>query len=328
MTDSAFIIAAFIHFTGSFIMFVELSIFGCKYRKYKKHSNNKDTIWALIFVVMCNIFYALQNGVSGAFLIMHGEVNDNVATFLLMSGKVICFDCGLICVYCFLLNMLYYQFRNTRHAISLPLFIIFVAAVMFCAMRPITTLVMVVYNLCQGTYYLKDSETYLNIISISSLLVFDWLFSIVLLVLFIHKLCKRGDAEAENYALQKQRMNDLSGYVHLKQNFEKAIDDISIKASRVFILGIFLMITTQTEFITSLFAWINLQNLDWQTVSFGMDFICAMTQPLLLMLSFSFMDSWYKCCCNSCDHCVKDFCTTKLTKDVDTELQHDLIVSQ
>ena len=332
MSLSSFEIQAICHFTGTLIISIEMMIFIDKYRQYNSHNrptineNNEmvpfkpytDNKWSFVFVMFCSIFFGLQNICTGMYLIEYNGINDNMSTFIWWGAKLVTLDCGKISTYCFLLNMLYFNFKNSPHSISLCVFIVYFISVSLYATRPVSIIGIGIYEYMNGNHEISVFNSDITFISLLCAICMEFIISTTLLVLFTRKLCKFGITVAAQYGAENmQEYSRLSKLIGLKQYLEEGIENLSLTASKIFILGGIIMILSELDSITTLVDEIKPNLSIWHMISLYMDFIGSLTQPLFLMLSFSFMNSWYKCCCYSCHNCIKDICTSKLGQNTD-----------
>ena len=282
-----------------------------------QHTNTK---WSFIFVTLCSIFFGLQNICTGIYLIKYNGTNDNLSTFIWFGVKLITVDCGKISTYCFLLNMLYYTFEDSPFAISLCVYIVYFISVSLFSIRPLSIIAIGVYDLyTDGNEEINDFKINIDFISVLCAITMGFIISTTLLVLFIRKLYQFGIVVTAQYNAKKKSVSRWSKQIDLKQNLEEDIRDLSMKASKTFILGSIIMILSQINWTVTLITQIDKTPSVWNIISFSMDFIGSLTEPLFLMLTFSFMESWYKCCCNIFDTCIKDFGINKMHKNANTD---------
>ena len=297
------------------MIFIQGLIFGYKYLVFKRTNNDiikNISKWPLIFAILCWIFCLLSD-MTPIFEMNDCNVffkcNKNTMEFL----SAIFFIAGIINMYLYLLYHLYYGYKNSQYSISLGMVIMF-------------TLLLVIFGVSFGSVYILkyiykgwDIEgdysiiIILLIISGSSKLI----LSLLLLVLFIYKLCKMGSNISSEFNMKSERANNLQNLIELKQDFENDIERMSLNATKLFSLSIIMILSVIVDIILPVLGLVLNHPPLLGKVSYTYSPLERIILPWLIMLTFDFMDSWYKCCflnifcCNS----IKEWCTLRLREN-------------
>ena len=323
MSDTMDIYVGIENLCGFIIIFIQGFIFVHHYICYRRSSNIDRSIekWPFIFGFSCVICCGLSEMSMIPYVIKECHAtficNTNILEFL----WTLFFIFGIVSMYGYLLHNLYYGFKNTPFSISLRMLVIFLSLVIIFGISFIAW--NVIYHFC-GT--LNGVGTYLSILMFISG-TSDFIVSSSLLILFIHKLSQIGNNISTTFNNDKPKINNLPNLIDLKQDFEDDIETLSHKATKRFTLSIMIMIILQLDIIILLVC----SMYDFNTPGHIMDYISDIYAPLvrvmiswLIILSFDFMDSWYKCCCsNACCNCIKDCCTKSLRKNAKFSLYRE-----
>ena len=154
-------------------------------------------------------------------------------------------------------------------------------------------------------------------------LCIDLILSISLLKIFVNKLYQvsKGLYIDEYDLLSNKSQNDD----HSRQTLQHQKEHIYCVVSKVVVLGIIMIITSQLTLIFSLINWIiNTDNDD--TITLIYSFIKS-TQTFIaslsLFLGFEFMDNWYNYCCRICHKKVKQCCVNKINDKIKQNIQYN-----
>ena len=318
--DTFFLIFGLENLFGFILIFVEGLIFVCAYANSTENDNDNDiknaSKWPLIFAVLC-WFCCLLSDMIPVFE-MNGcnilfECNKNTMEFL--SG--IFFIVGTIIMYVYLLHHLYYGFKNTQYSISLVRVIVFI---LLLAVYGIAfMLLQIIHYLYDGSKVDNNSFIILLCISCGA----EFILSSLLLLVFVYKLCKMGNNISEDFNQQKQEASNRQSLVDLKQNFEDNIEDMSLDATKIFTLSIFILLSVEIDGILSILVIVT-QSPFLGKATFMYSPLVRIVLPWLMMLSFDFMNSYYNCCClNVCCNCIKECCTLTLRKKAKLSASND-----
>ena len=195
----------------------------------------------------------------------------------------------------YFMYILYWEFRETPYSISFKWLIVYLS---LCITMIISGIIGQVYP-----NNMANSMVYMSVLGVSMT---------GLLILCIWKFCKFGDFLSKNYNSRRKTVTDFTEYVGMKQSFEDGIDCISIKASKLFMVGIIWVISYQCY--TILYLFLN-QKISGRNVIISIcGFLVSIVAPWFIMLTFPFMNSWYECCFIKCHTCTRDFCTMNLRR--------------
>ena len=290
------------------IIFIQLNIFR---RNYKNKDHNDDTkTAALVFGVLCSIWFALSELVNGcALFVTPVHYTSFVAVIFVIFGS--------LNMYGYLLQNLYHNFADTSYSISFKMIYLLVFGGLLYAMA------FIVFDVT--VYLLPNDNKMYAIISVIILTCLDIMISTTLLICFVYRICQIGNNISDTFNRRKSSTVNLRDFVSLKQNLESDIEKVSDKVTKIFTLCIMIILLTQSDFILFLMHLILDKNIFYIIWVVYYPFTRIMVS-WLIMLSFDFMNSWYNSCClYICCNKVKDWCTLKLRQkpnisyDFDTE---------
>ena len=145
--------------------------------------------------------------------------------------------------------------------------------------------------------------------------VADILYSVLILIKCIMKLCcqkQRGKRRASTYAttinessFKKQTISittKLEKSAVSRQKIEDERDDMAGKASNIIILGVILIVLSQTLFIIGCFQKNTFIAYLYNVIKLLHGFIT----PIILSMGFEFNQKCYECCCFCLDRWIRD----------------------
>ena len=258
---------------------------------------------SLVFAILCSIFFALSEA-ADAISVFFGNLH------ITQFSAVMFLIFGMLSMYGYLLHNLYVNFADTPYSISSTAFIVFIILIIIFAIS---------LSMFDVLYYWDPTSTthkgIFPIISVFVCTIIDLIITTALALYFIYKLCQKGDDVKTVFHRKKKKTAGVTHFVDLKEGLEDDIEKISDKATKIFTLSIIILLMTQSDNIIFLIYLISKNNISY--------IIWSVYYPLvriivswLIMLSFDFMNSWYKCCClNICCNKIKDCYTGILTQD-------------
>ena len=285
-----------INIGGSIVTLLGIVVFMHKYCRTKSMDKQDTYCFSMILAILFSISLVVRDFCYGISLWIDLE-KFNYHMFDLCV-VVFARSCGIG----YFVFILHQKFRNAEHSISfISLTII---GLLYIGM--VTT----------SIFFMFNQESYIaRIIQVSTLEV----LLLVFLTLMLYKFNRFGFHVTRDYKNQVIYAESLNKYVNIKQEFEDNIDNVSVSASKVFIIGIIFITLEQFIVISSVLLLLN----DGPVFSISTEVSILLSNilgPWLVMLYFPFMDSWYQCCLGKCHHRTRTFCTTKFRKTVNEPL--------
>ena len=310
---------------GSLILSIEFGVFVHEYHVFMKDADcflvfSKKS---MIMVMVVGILLIISGWIYSIYLLLD---EDGTLSDILSLSSHIFWHLGRIFIYCFLINILYFDFSRTRHGISTESMIVLVILLFIYIIVGIIVLIQVLWD-----------EIIFALVS----LVIDFILSGILLVTFVIKL-RNSVRDIRNQFGDQIRItgrdfsvNDEHSYTELvnskceldedidsRQEFEDQRFAISKNGSKIIILSIIMIILSQMEYVTVFMYYISIFGVDnieccpsILSVCFNISgLIYLILVPFLLFLQFEFMEKYYKCCCNRLDIHLRNKITNKINK--------------
>ena len=291
MTKDVFELVGIMRMCGFVVILLQIMIFIGHYMNY--NNIEKTSKWAFMYTILS----VISSGLTTLFWGIYWIFNISILKYLAWM----CFGISAISMYLYLFHNLYYEFKNTRYSISWKTFtillVLFIASILGINIELI--------------YFPSFIEATITGI------ILCFILSSLLLVLFIHKLCKIGKELNYNYDRQSKEAINLTDYIELKQNLEDGIENIAIKASKIFMLNIIILILSELYGGFYLIYCILLNDIS-NIILRVYAVMCYIIIGWCMMLSFPFMNTWYKYCCNA--NCIKEYCTKQLSRNSNNSL--------
>ena len=282
------------------------------------------------YAILASIFYLLGSLFAGLFWLCAAHVINDILLYNLFNFiQILFWHLGQAKVYCYLLTRLYKGFEGTVYSIKRNTSIIFVILLCCYLFACGILFVQIIHYIL---WYLKNPNTDVRDLPYFKLFVnsyksitlgVDLILSTTLLLIFINKLRKIN--ESLNVMINNQchsgSIND-SLIVNDKNNLKLQSDNIYTVVSKVFILGVIMIVASQIVLILSLLNW-NLKR------HYILNFVYAwirgfhtLIASLSVFLGFEFAHNWYTCICGRCHRCIK-WCITTKNPDVQESVQFD-----
>ena len=285
----------------------------------------------VVYAILASIFYLLGSLFAGLYtLCIIGFFNDVLLRSLFNYIQLFCWHLGQVMVYCYLLTRLYKGFQGTVYSIKRNTSIIFITLLCCYLFACGILLGQIIWYI---VWHFKTSNSdaddlpYRNyfVNSFKSIaLGVDLILATALLVIFINKLRKIN--ESLN-AMIDNKYDSLSEndstLVNDKNNLKLQSDNIYTVVSKVFILGVIMIVTSQIVLILSLLNWNIKQDYILNFVYAWIRGFHTLIASLSVFLGFEFVHNWYTCCCGRCHKRIKWCITTTKNRDVHESLQFD-----
>ena len=322
----------YISFVVGGISILESIVFIVKYVSFPRKDRIRKI--SLIPVIICGIFLSLFGVFLGIFACYESVriylMSNYIQAFFWYWGQFIC--------YCHLLDTLLIMVNNTRYAMSRISFIglIWLMILYFvnCCMLSYISIVDIRFIFLNDTdsddILEKIDERYHTHLSFKGIsLVFGISIAILFLIIFFIQLCNIGKNVYSKFNnditnISDKGSFDITDVITVKQDFEDGKEIVFSKASKVIILSIIVLMVTLIVYITSLFSWIFENRLSHIIFIFAKLFHLIIV-PLSLYMEFNFMNSWYKCCCNKCNNCVKQCFHENMDKQLCKDNHYQLL---
>mmetsp|Transcript_94515 Transcript_94515/g.115772 ORF Transcript_94515/g.115772 Transcript_94515/m.115772 type:complete len:366 (-) Transcript_94515:40-1137(-) len=293
------------------IQMLQLLIFICKYCIYKyKHSNVSKA--SLILIILSSIGYIVST-------LLYTINYTNYLTPMQQRGILqLCGDLfwsiARILMYSYLLKRLYDDLKIFNYGISFN--IMAMLALTLCVYGISVGIVLddaITSMIANDTYNISDDSKVFIIISMT----IDFILLTMFLVIFIYKFHQSISFIQQIYedATRAPRIRRRAGSLQYEDN----ILEIPPRESQLMILSIVVIIISQIMYITIGTYYTSAVNGDINDERFPMFYdylkgIHSILVPLLLFMSFEFMNNWYRCCFNTCDICVQRHIVNKLNR--------------
>ena len=332
--NGAFVVLGYCFVVGTAVNIFETLLFVVKYALYE----NKESIpkLSLALVVISSIIYTLGGSFMAIFQFYVGNdfTNDNLG-FLSNNIQASLENWGHFICFCYLLYLLHIMFNNTKYSISCcsfsSLFILLIIYVIICIIWT-NLAIFDVRSVINNTSLDWNGRSQLLLVCKSTTLGIGSIVAIIFLILYFIKLhhMSRGvynDFNAKITQFDGQENIDLSDVITIKQNFEDRKDILFIKGSKVIILSLIILVTLQIVFIVSLLEWIfkPYSQHTWWMIFGVAKLLNLYIIPVSLYMGFDFTDSWYNCCCNRCNACIKERINEKMDKKLSQISEYSLI---
>ena len=288
------------------------------------------------FMIGCSIFacgmYILCGICNGLYCLYRDSILITEFIGLLCYYlEIIFWNFGQLFGYMYLLYRLYRGFTGTAFAVSYLTFIVMVSLMIgyFCFIGIIGYSLVTFIIRDEGVSYLESQfEYYLTIIWKGGTLGFDLILSVSLLVIFVVKMYNVTESlhtipifEMDDVSNPSSQRTDISNLEIQKNNIYKVV-------TKVTILGVILIISSQITLILSLISWIESeygQETPLKNIYDSIKIIQIFIASLCLILGFEFTNKWYHCLCYKCHYNIKQYCVKKIENSLDTNKEYTLM---
>ena len=301
--------------------------------------NNKTSKWMVGFAALGSIFFGLTCIFSGLSIVYFIGVFDNYGLFghLCNFIQILCWHSGQIMVYCYLLERLYKGFEGTIYGLTLKTLIPLcgLMGIYFIACLMIMGLMIwyIIWSSYTNDMNLNDlpDDNIIRIILKSTTLSVDLILSVLLLRIFVHKLYHVSESltimmNGNEYDLMSIDTSSAGTMMALdRQTLEHQKENIYTVVSKVVLLGVIMIITSQLVLLLSLINWIiNTNSNDNITVVYvWFKALHTFIASLSLFLGFEFANNWYKFCCGFCHKRIKSYCINRLSNKIKENIQFE-----
>ena len=326
------------YFVGSVAFFgfgcailISLGLFVIKCHVFSKVNSVSTSM--ISFGILASIFYSLASIFWGLFWLCSVNIISNVLFFNLFNlFQIFCWHLGQVMVYCYLLTRLYMGFKGTVYSIKRNRLIILSVLLLCYIFACCILLGNIIYYVI---WYSKNPNNNVESLPFDNYFVYsyksitlavDLILSTALLKIFINKLHKINESlqvmiNNEYSLITEDDPNIDSAFVNDRQALKAQHDNIDTVLSKVFILGVILIVTSQIILTLSLVNWIfmnDILNIIYAWIRAFHTFIASLS----VFLGFEFTHNWYICCCGRYHTCIKRCITTK-TLEIRQSLQFD-----
>ena len=286
---------------------------------------NTVSISMIIFAISASIFYGLSSLFQGLYwLFIIGVINHVLLEHLCDLFQIFFWHLGQVMVYFYLLIRLYNGFKGTVYSIkwniSITLSILLCCYLIGCLiiLSIIVWYIIWYLTIATNTDNGLDNLPYdeeLQILFKSITLMVDFMLSLSLLVIFVYKLRKISESlnvmiHDEYDLISNDNSNINSLLIQDRETLQTQNENIYNVISKVLILGVIMIISSQISLILSLVDWIrNKDTNDTLTVVYSLfKGLHTLIASLSVFLGFEFTHNWYICCCGACHRHIKSCC--------------------
>ena len=309
---TSFFIVGIGTFCFVFLILISLVKFVVKWWLYS--SINSISILLICFGILASIFYALSSLFTGLVWLFYtdvivNELFGNICAII----QILFWHLGQLMVYCYLLKRLHMGFRDTVHEISWRI-LVFLSILLCCYLLGCLIILEITIHYLK-LYSLNSAKTIDNIPNVNELqitykaitLIVDFILSIALLGIFVDRLNKIS----KNLAILIDNDYDLMSHessitdslsVRDTKTLQTQNENIFNVMSKVLILGVIMIVSSQISLILSLTNWIiNSDTNNALTVVYSWSKgLHTFIASLSIFLGFEFTHNWYIFCCGLC----------------------------